>query len=250
MLQEILFYITIMFANIMQGITGFAGTILAMPFSLKLVGYEVAKPVLNVVGIAAGLYVVIGGYKNINKKQFLKIVLVMACGILCGITIKDALSGKQQILNMGLGIFVTFIGLKGIVTSFFLSKDKKDETQKNDIMAKVTGYILLILAGTIHGIFVSGGPLLITYLTKEIKTKDQFRCTISACWVILNSLILVSDVMSGYYTPDTIRVQIIAIPFLFVGMFIGGKLVKKMSQSVFMRITYCLLLIAGVSLFV
>ena len=32
-MSEILFYIVIFLANIIQGITGFAGTILAMPFS-------------------------------------------------------------------------------------------------------------------------------------------------------------------------------------------------------------------------
>ena len=47
-MKELLFYIVILLANIIQGITGFAGTILAMPFSLILVGYDVAKPVLNV----------------------------------------------------------------------------------------------------------------------------------------------------------------------------------------------------------
>lgn len=61
-MSEILFYIVIFLANIIQGITGFAGTILAMPFSIHLVGYSVAKPVLNVLGIIAGIYVVVGGY--------------------------------------------------------------------------------------------------------------------------------------------------------------------------------------------
>lgn len=61
-MAEVLFYVIIFLANIIQGITGFAGTILAMPFSIHLVGYAVAKPVLNVLGIIAGIYVVAGGY--------------------------------------------------------------------------------------------------------------------------------------------------------------------------------------------
>ena len=68
-MSEILFYIVIFLANIIQGITGFAGTILAMPFSIHLVGYSVAKPVLNVLGIIAGIYVVVGGYKNVNIRE-------------------------------------------------------------------------------------------------------------------------------------------------------------------------------------
>ena len=51
MMNYILFLLVILLTNIIQGITGFAGTILAMPPGLMLVGYPVAKPVLNVLGL-------------------------------------------------------------------------------------------------------------------------------------------------------------------------------------------------------
>ena len=41
-ISELLFYLTILLTHIIQGITGFAGTILAMPFSLRLAGMDVA----------------------------------------------------------------------------------------------------------------------------------------------------------------------------------------------------------------
>ncbi len=54
-MNQVLFLLVILLANIIQGITGFAGTILAMPPSLMLVGYAVAKPVLNVLGLLSGV---------------------------------------------------------------------------------------------------------------------------------------------------------------------------------------------------
>ena len=56
MMNYILFLLVILLTNIIQGITGFAGTILAMPPGLMLVGYPVAKPVLNVLGLLSGIY--------------------------------------------------------------------------------------------------------------------------------------------------------------------------------------------------
>ena len=56
-MNYIAFYIVIFLTNVIQGITGFAGTILAMPPGLMLVGYDVAKPILNLLGILAGIYV-------------------------------------------------------------------------------------------------------------------------------------------------------------------------------------------------
>ena len=55
MIKNILFLIVVFLTNIIQCITGFAGTVLAMPFSIMLVGYDVAKPILNVLGLLASI---------------------------------------------------------------------------------------------------------------------------------------------------------------------------------------------------
>ncbi len=250
-MSEFLFYIIIFLSNIIQGITGFAGTILAMPFSIHLVGYPVAKPVLNVLGIIAGIYVVAGGIKNVNKKQLIRVAVMMAIGIVGGILIKGLFTGHEKILYIALGIFVVAIGLKGIVAAILEARSQiaidKEGASWDDKLTPASG-LLLLCAGVVHGIFVCGGPLIISYMTSHTRDKEEFRRTISAVWIILNTMIFVSDIMAGYYTPDTIRVQLISVPFLFGGMFVGGILFKKMSQRFFTILTYILLCIAGASL--
>ncbi len=250
-MAEFLFYIIIFLSNIIQGITGFAGTILAMPFSIHLVGYPVAKPVLNVLGIIAGIYVVAGGMKNVNKKQLIRVAVMMAIGIVGGILIKGLFTGHEKILYIALGIFVVAIGLKGIAAAILEARSQpaidKEGASWDDKLTPASG-LLLLCAGIVHGIFVCGGPLIISYMTSHTRDKEEFRRTISAVWIILNTMIFVSDIMAGYYTPDTIRVQLISVPFLFSGMFVGGILFKKMSQRFFTILTYILLCIAGASL--
>ncbi len=275
-MSEILFYLIIFLTNIIQGITGFAGTVLAMPFSIRLVGYEVAKPVLNFLGLIAGLYVVIGGYKNVNKKQLKRVALFMAIGILFGILLKHIFAGYEKTMYLLLGIFVIAIGLRGFFL-FFLEERKKRNSQKTETKTetpqlpeqlqetkplqateltpvkdklKLSSGALLLLAGIVHGIFVSGGPLIIGYLTDHTRNKEEFRRTVSAIWVILNGIVFVSDLTAGYYTLNTLRVQAISIPFLFLGMIVGGWLFKRMSQKGFLLLTYFLLIIAGVSLLI
>lgn len=267
-MSEILFYLIIFLTNIIQGITGFAGTVLAMPFSIRLVGYAVAKPVLNLLGLLAGVYVVVGGYKNVNRKQLKRVALFMAIGILFGILIKNVFAGYEKIMYILLGIFVIAIGLRGFILFFLEQRKKKsnlkaeeksellqepvqetvqEPVQESDKLKPSSG-ILLLLAGIVHGIFVSGGPLIIGYLTDHTANKEEFRRTVSAVWIILNGIVFVSDIASGYYTLDTIRIQAISIPFLFAGMFVGGLLFKRMNQKVFLLLTYFLLMVAGVSL--
>lgn len=242
-MQYALFFLVILAANVIQGITGFAGTILAMPPSLMLVGYPVAKPVLNVLGLLSGVYVFAGNHKHVNWRELRQIVLIMAAGILGGILIKGLFTGREQLLYQLLGVFVIFLAVQGLYTCF----RKGEAPTKPPSRASV---LMLPLAGVAHGIFVSGGPLLIGYLTKRIQDKVSFRATISTVWVFLNSLILLDDIRSGLWTVELLKIQLISIPFLLAGMFIGGKLYANMSQQLFMKITYVLLFISGVSLLV
>lgn len=240
-MKELLFYIVILLANIIQGITGFAGTILAMPFSLMLVGYDTAKPVLNVLGLLSGIYVFIGNREHVDWKEFGKIVKVMIVGIFAGMGIKFLLKGQEGILYQALGFFVIVLAIQGLYKILAAKKEIEEKPQKGSAL-------LLLGAGIAHGIFVSGGPLLIGYLTKKIKDKEAFRATISTVWILLNTIIFVSDIQSGLWNMDLVKTQFVTVPFLLAGMFIGGKLYKIMSQRFFMILTYVLLFISGVTL--
>ncbi|MCI8574535.1 MAG: sulfite exporter TauE/SafE family protein [Oscillibacter sp.] len=247
MVNYILFLLVILGANIMQGITGFAGTILAMSPSLLLVGYPIAKPVLNVLALISGFYVFVGNVKNVNWKELWKIVAWMAAGIGGGIFIQGLFAEQQQALQKLLGVFVVFLAAQGLYKIFRPKPDGEPETPKPPSKATV---LFLPAAGIVHGIFVSGGPLLVSYLTKKNLDKVTFRATISTVWVFLNSIVLIDDIRTGLWNPSLLKVQLISIPFLLAGMFIGSKLYARMSQQLFMKITYVLLLISGISLLV
>lgn len=241
-MNTILFLIVILLANIIQGITGFAGTILAMPPSLILVGYGVAKPVLNVLGTLSGVYVFLTHGKHVNWKEVKKIVCVMMIGIFAGIFLKSMFAGKEEILYRCLGVFVILLAMQGM---YQLCRPSRQERKQSIIVS----FLLLISSGIVHGMFVCGGPLLIGYLSQKIKEKVSFRATISTTWIVLNTLIMFDDIRQGMWGMENLKMLLCAIPFLFGGMFIGAKLYAKMSQEVFMKITYVLLVISGIFLF-
>lgn len=267
------FFLVILLSNIIQGITGFAGTILAMPPSLMLVGYDTAKPVLNVLGLLSGIYVFAGHRKHVCWGELKKIVAVMAAGIVGGIFLKGYFAGRERALYALLGLFVVCLSLQGLhklwrdwlgtqedaAAGAETAEDKaaagaKTAEAKAAAEGKAAGpdkaglYLLLGLAGIVHGIFVSGGPLLIGYLTKRIQDKVSFRATISTVWVVLNAIILLDDIRSGLWNPELVKIQAASIPFLLAGMAVGSRLYAKMSQRLFMLITYVLLFVSGISL--
>ena len=246
------FFLVILLSNIIQGITGFAGTILAMPPSLMLVGYDTAKPVLNVLGLLSGIYVFAGHRKHVCWGELKKIVAVMAAGIVVCLS----LQGLHKLWRDWLGTQEDAAAGAEAAAEAKAAAGAKTAEAKAAAEGKAAGpdkaglYLLLGLAGIVHGIFVSGGPLLIGYLTKRIQDKVSFRATISTVWVVLNTIILLDDIRSGLWNPELVKIQVASIPFLLAGMAVGSRLYAKMSQRLFMLITYVLLFVSGISLLI
>lgn len=234
-MKEIIFLFVLFVANVIQAITGFAGTVLAMPPSIYLLGMDNAKVVLNVMALLSGLMIAVMSYHHINKKELAKICIFMVAGMAIGIQICKAVP-SEQILLMIYGVIILLIAGKNLLC------------HRQHTLPQALLLVILLLAGVIHGMFVSGGALLVVYATQVLKEKEEFRATLAPVWVVLNSILLVSQVRQGVFTEGNIRLILISIIPLFAATWIGKKLVKKVSQKVFLNLTYVLLLVSGLSL--
>lgn len=242
MADKIVFLIIIFLSNIIQCITGFAGTVLAMPFSVMTVGYDVAKPVLNVLGIAASVYIVAKDIKYVRKKEFAKVTAVMLVGIVTGSFLSKAVGGQAGLLYKILGSVVIAFAVINAYRFYAEKEDKK--------YPAVVSALLLIASGIVHGMFVCGGPLLVTYLGGVIKDKREFRATVSSVWIVLNTIIMLGDIKSGYFNADLLVMLAVSLIVLVAALIVGNLIYKKMSRNVFLQLTYALMLISGISLLV
>ncbi len=80
---SVLFLLTVLLSNTIQVITGFAGAMLAMPVSIRLIGLEPAKAILNIVSAVCGMV----GDRLVSKMSsehflLLTYVLLPASGLL------------------------------------------------------------------------------------------------------------------------------------------------------------------------
>lgn len=234
-MKEIIFLFVLFVANVIQAITGFAGTVLAMPPSIYLLGMDNAKVVLNVMALLSGLMIAVMSYHHMNKKEVIKICVCMVAGMAIGIQICKIVP-SEQILLIIYGVIILLIAGKNLLC------------HRQRTLPKALLLVILLLAGVIHGMFVSGGALLVVYAAQVLKEKEEFRATLAPVWVVLNSILLVSQVRQGVFTEGNIRLILISIIPLFMATWIGKKLVKKVSQKVFLNLTYVLLLVSGLSL--
>ena len=73
--NKIVFIAVVIISNIVQAISGFAGTMLAMPAAIILIGIEDAKVILNAAAIAVSVGVVIKERHCVNFHIFKKIMV-------------------------------------------------------------------------------------------------------------------------------------------------------------------------------
>lgn len=233
-MKLILFLLVVFITNIIQGITGFAGTVIAMPFSIMLIGVDQAKVILNILGLLASIHIVATNRKYIIFKEIKKIIPIMFLGVILGQYIYSIFPLKFLVIFYG--VFIILIALKGL----FIRKEYKT--------SEIVLTLVIFMAGIIHGMFISGGPLLVIYAVKKINSKEYFRATLAPIWIVLNGYLLINQYFTRIITKELAVLLIYTIPSLVLGMIIGSILCKKLSQKTFLKISYVLLLISGIAL--
>ncbi len=232
--KDVLVFAILFVANLLQAITGFAGTLVSMPPVIRLIGADEAKVLLNAIAQISSIMIVMTGFCHINWREFGRMFVGMLLGMAIGTWIYRRF--PLEILLVLYGGMIIFIALKKL---FFPAKQVR----------KLPGWLMfciLLAAGVIHGMFVSGGALLVVYATMTLKKKEEFRATVALLWITLGFFITIPEAMTGGFSSHVIGLLVVGILPVFIGTWIGTRLVKKISQQIFMKITYVLLLLSGI----
>ena len=238
--QTLLFLIVVFLSNIVQCVTGFAGTVLAMPFSVMLVGMDTARPILNLLGFAASVGVAAKLRSSINKKETRLILGVCLPGMIAGWFLKNYLAGFGPFLLKLLGALVILFA----AMNFVLFLTKKEMFRKKSAV----GWIFLVLGGIVHGMFVCGGPLIVSYASVRLRETNEFRATLSAVWIVLNGILLVTDCFIGSFGGEALLLSGLSLAVLAAALLIGNMIAAKMKRNAFLILTYALMFISGISL--
>jgi uncharacterized membrane protein YfcA len=98
---------------------------------------------------------------------------------------------------------------------------------------------LLVAGGIVHGIFGTGGPLIVYVARAKIADKTVFRSTLAVLWIALNVILLAS--MHRAPSRMTLEMGLAIVP----GILIGNYLHRALDAKRFERAVWWLLLVAG-----
>lgn len=227
-----LYMATIFVANMVQALTGFAGVMLSMPPTILLFGPDMAKAVVNAVSWIVCAYLMIKNRRFIDKKELTRILLFMFIGMGIGVHLYSVTN--PSVLIPFYGLIIVCVALKNLLMKPTVGP-----------LPSWLSILILLGAGIIHGLFVSGGALLVVYLAVTFRNKDAFRANGAAVWTILNVALMFHDFENGMYNADFFHLYVLGVIPLFVAIYLGNKIHDGINQKMFNKITYCLLLAAG-----
>jgi hypothetical protein len=102
-------------------------------------------------------------------------------------------------------------------------------------------------AGIIHGMYASGGPLLVYAMAKAAKGKAAFRATLVMVWLSLNSILTVAYFIDGRLSAQGYAIALLA-PAVLAGAWAGNWMHHRVDEARFLQLVYWLLIIVAVIL--
>lgn len=235
MTGKLIFWAVFFVAYTLQAVTGFAGNILAMPVGISTVGLTESISVLNVTGcLACGLVAFIGR-NAIRWAEVTRICAVMLVFMALGVWLDMVV--PLGVLRKVYALFILAVAAKNL---FFADTGRAP---------RWATYLALAGAGVIQGMFVSGGALLVVYAMERLPQKDEFRSTLSAVWTVLNGLYAVYNAAMGHFNADAGLVVAVCVPLFVLATLAGNVVYRRMTQAAFLKLTYALLMVVAVVMF-
>lgn len=240
------FLVLIVFlAHATEALSGFGSAILSIALGAQFYPVEFLLPVLLPLNILLSLYIVARYPEGIDRTLIIKKIFpFMGAGFITGMMMFHLLQGG--VLKKCFGAFILLVSLREILNA------RKPETfsvpnteSRNSNTASFAG---IFGAGIMHGLYASGGPLLVYSLSRISLDKKSFRSTLSVVWLVLNVILAASFYYTGKMNHETLRMSALLFPTLPLGILTGELLHHRVNENSFRLFIFSILFFAGLSL--
>ena len=221
-----------------QAMAGFGGTVITLTLGALLVPIERLVPLIVAVGWVQTLILVIRLRGAVEWRLLGAFVMpLMTLGAVGGLVLQTFLGGAA--LKVFYGLFVIVVAIRELMIVVRASEVPQQALPRPIAALGTLG------AGVIHGIYASGGPLLVYVIGRLGLEKAAFRATLITVWFPLNTALLIYFASDGRITrSDLPSVAWLMIP-IALALLAGEWAHQKVNERRFKTIANGILLLAG-----
>lgn len=219
----------------LEAITGFGGTVVALALGALLLPLPVLVPILVPLSLAMGVALVWRHRGHMDRRLLLQLVLpAMGVGTALGYFARSWVDAA--LLRQVFGVLVIWCAVRAL---WLLAR-----TGSPRLRPRWQTQAITLLAGVTHGLYASGGPLLVYALSGVALDKARFRMTLITVWLVLDGALSVAFVLDGQMHAAIVPV-LAFLPVVALGAWVGEWLHTRVSERHFQTLTAVLLLVTG-----
>lgn len=228
----------LLLAYFIRGISGFGSGLVAVPLLALMFPLPFVVPFILLLDFTASL--TLGGlnFRQVRWDEVKPLVPFGAIGVVLGTTM--LVNFPKTPLLIGLAIFVLVFALRSLLNLH----GEKTVSRWWAAPASFTG-------GTVGGLFGTGGPPYVIYLTHRLKDKGELRATFSGVFFLEGVFRIGSFITAGLLMkPEIWKAYASGLPIALLALYGGSHVHTGLSQIQMTRLIGALLLLSGLSLFV
>jgi uncharacterized membrane protein YfcA len=223
-------------AYVIRGITGFGSGLIAVPLLALFLPLKFVVPLVLLLDFTASI--VIGGlnFKRVKWDEVGILIPFGVVGVVLGTSLLVKLPPAPMLLT--LAGFVFLFALRSI---FNIHGDKP--------ISRGWAVPASLVGGTVGGLFGTGGPPYVIYLSHRIRDKGDLRATFSATFFIEGITRIASFLVAGLLLTGPVWIAYFAaLPLVLGALYLGGRVHVGLTQQQMTRLVGVLLLVSSVSL--
>jgi hypothetical protein len=216
----------------MEGSLGFGGTLAAATLGAQVVPLRVLLPAFVPLDLAVSVYLVARGTRAVAWRVLAREVGPPAGA---GAAVGLALGGLAGATWLPLAFGLLVVALAALELGRPAARP----------IARGPRGGMLALGGLVHGLFGTGGPLVVYVVRRRLVEPGVFRATLGVLWLVLDAALIARFAAGGRYDRDAIELLGVLALALAPGLYAGERLHAALDPRRFTRAAWLVLLAAG-----
>ncbi|MBM4342101.1 MAG: TSUP family transporter [Deltaproteobacteria bacterium] len=222
-----------------EALTGFGGTVITVTLGAQFLPLDALLPLYVPVNLLLSLWISVRDRGHVSQALLTRTMLpAIGAGMVVGLVV-------YRVAPPGPWLVLAYAVLVAVLAALELVRGSSAKAP-----SPVAHWAGLVGGGVVHGLYGSGGPLIVWATSRQLQDKSALRATLSALWLVLGTVLVAQYASLGQLDGRTLRGSAALLPCLVLGKWIGHSAHQRIAPEPFRRLLHWLLLGAALSLLV
>ena len=234
-MEPLLLFVVALLAAFTQSLTGFGSALVSMAVLPGLIGIRTAAPLVALITVTIDGVLLARYRQALNLRAIWRLVAALVLGVPLGILVLRRVEERFVLAILG-----------AVIAGYALYALLSPRLPRLEHPAWAYGFGFI--AGVLGGAYNTSGPPVVIFGNCQRWPPSEFKGNLQGFFLVNDLLVIAGHALSQNLTPLVLRDYLIVLPALIVGLFIGGRLDRRLDPALFRKVVLVLLVVMGLRL--